>query len=153
MGVLVLNTTHEPLHTVSVQHAIRMLVRDVAKIHEAEADITFGLFPLPKVVRLVDYVSMKWRYARPPRWSRRGVLIRDGHRCGYCCRRADTVDHIIPTSRDGERTSWLNTVACCGGTSRSCNARKGDRSPEEAGLTLKVTPFVPSWHQIHGNVA
>ena len=42
MGVLVLNASMEPLHTVSVPHAVRMLMRRVAEIHEAEVDTTFG---------------------------------------------------------------------------------------------------------------
>ena len=148
MGVLVLNASMEPLHTVSVQHAVRMLVRKVAEIHEAEVGTTFGHYPLPRVVRLVRYVVMKWRYSRPPRWSRRGVLQRDGHRCAYCGRPADTVDHVVPLSRGGARTSWLNTVACCGGSARSCNARKGNRLPVEAGMQLLVTPHVPSWAEL-----
>jgi hypothetical protein len=82
VGVLVLNATMEPLHTVSVPHAVRMLVRRVAEIQEAEADTRFGPFPLPPVVRLVRYVVTRWRYAHPPRWSRRGVLARAGHRRG-----------------------------------------------------------------------
>lgn len=145
MGVLVLNAGMEPLHTVSVPHAVRMLVRKVAEIHEAEADTTIGHFPLPKVVRLVRYVVMKWRYGTPPRWSRRGVLRRDGHRCAYCGRHADTVDHVIPLSRGGERTSWLNTVACC----VACNARKAARLPAEAGMLSRVTPRAPTWTELH----
>ncbi|GAA3839310.1 HNH endonuclease [Saccharothrix violaceirubra] len=150
MGVLVLNASMEPLHTVSVPHAVRMLVRKVAEIHEAEVDSTIGVFPLPRVVRLVRYVVTRWRYARPPRWSRRGVLRRDGHRCAYCGGPADTVDHITPLSRGGERTSWLNTVACCGRAARSCNSRKGDRLPAEAGMRLLVTPYVPTWADLYG---
>jgi 5-methylcytosine-specific restriction endonuclease McrA len=149
MGVLVLNAGYEPLHTVSVPHAIRMLVRDVAVVHETDGTDFGGLFPRPKVVRLVRYVVMKWRYSGPPRWSRRGVLQRDGHTCAYCGRRATTVDHVLPLSRGGERTSWLNTVAACGGTARSCNARKADRTPAEAGLSLRITPRVPSWDELH----
>lgn len=149
MAVLVLNAGYEPLHTVSVPHAIRMLVRNVAEIHEAEAELSFGLFPRPKIVRLLRYVAMKWRYSHPPRWSRRGVLRRDGHRCAYCGRHADTVDHIVPISRGGDRTSWLNTVAACGGNPRSCNSRKSDKLPEEAGMRLRVKPHVPSWDELH----
>ncbi|WAL69143.1 HNH endonuclease [Amycolatopsis cynarae] len=148
VGVLVLNASYEPLHVVSVPHAIRMLVRKVAEIQEAEDGRPFGLFPRPKIVRLVRYVVMKWRYTHPPRWSRRGVLLRDGYRCAYCGHRADTVDHIVPVSRGGERASWLNTVAACGGSARSCNARKADRLPEEAGMRLRVTPRVPDWHEL-----
>lgn len=103
--VLVLNASYEPLHNVSVPHAIRMLVRKVAEIHEAEADSLIGLFPRPRIVRLLRYVAMKWRYSHPPRWSRRGVLKRDGHICAYCGGPANTVDHVVPLSRGGERTS------------------------------------------------
>ncbi|QUQ62422.1 HNH endonuclease [Kutzneria sp. CA-103260] len=144
MGVLVLNASMEPLHTVSVPHAVRMLVRRVAEIHEADTGAKFGHYPLPRVVRLVRYVVMKWRYSRPPRWSRRGVLQRDHHRCAYCGRPADTVDHVLPLSRGGARTSWLNTVACCA----RCNAAKGSRLLDEAGLRLLVTPHAPSWFEL-----
>lgn len=147
--VLVLNASYEPLHKVSVPHAIRMLVRNVAVVHEAETDTTFGLFPLPRIVRLLRYVAMKWRYSHPPRWSRRGVLARDGYQCAYCGRPANTVDHILPLSRGGERTSWLNTVAACGGSSRSCNARKANNLPDEVGMRLRVTPRIPSWHELN----
>lgn len=150
MGVLVLNAGMEPLHTVSVPHAVRMLMRRVAEIHEVETGSTFGHFPLPKVVRLVRYVVMQWRYKHPPRWSRRGVLRRDDHRCAYCGKHADTVDHVVPLSRGGERTSWLNTVACCGGSPRSCNARKANKLPAEAGMRLRITPRVPAWTEVYG---
>lgn len=148
-SVLVLNASYEPLHKVSVKHAVRMLVRKVAEIHEAEADSLIGLFPRPKIVRLLRYVAMKWRYNHPPRWSRRGVLKRDGYTCAYCGRPADTVDHIIPLSRGGERTSWMNTVAACGGGRRSCNARKANNLPEEVGMRLRVRPRVPTWNELH----
>ncbi|WP_406630340.1 HNH endonuclease [Amycolatopsis sp. WGS_07] len=100
-------------------------------------------------MRLLRYVVMKWRYSGPPRWSRTGVLRRDRHTCAYCGRRATTVDHITPVSRGGPRTSWLNTVAACGGSARSCNARKADRTPAEAGLTLRFAPRVPRWEELH----
>jgi hypothetical protein len=149
VGVLVLNASYEPLQVVSVPHAVRMLVRNVAEIHEADMGSPFGLFPRPRVVRLLRYVVTRWRYNRPPRWSRRGVLVRDGHRCAYCGRHADTVDHVLPLSRGGKRTDWLNTVAACGGSARSCNARKADKLPSEAGMRLISTPYVPAWDDLH----
>ncbi|WP_086829103.1 HNH endonuclease [Allokutzneria sp. NRRL B-24872] len=148
MRVLVLNASYEPLHTVSVPHAIRMLLRRVAEIHETDTGAGYGLFPRPRSVRLLRYVVMKWRYTQPPKWTRRGVLKRDNHICAYCGRTATTVDHVTPISRGGARTSWLNTVAACGGTSRSCNARKADRLPEEAGMRLRYAPRVPSWDDL-----
>ena len=111
--VLVLNADLGPLHRVSLRHAIRMLCRQVAVVHEAEPDIRLGIWPLPRVVRLVQYVVTRWRYTGGPSWSRPGVMARDGHRCGYCGGVATTVDHILPRARGGKKT-WLNTVAACG---------------------------------------
>ena len=61
MSVLVLNAGYEPLHRVSIQHAIKMIVREVAVIEEAHEDETFGSFPKPLVLRLVKYIKMSWR--------------------------------------------------------------------------------------------
>ena len=83
-AVLVLNADLGPLHRVSLKHAIRMLCRQVAEVHEAEPDRLIGVYPVPRVVRLVHYVVTRWRYSGGPAWSRAGVLARDGHRCGYC---------------------------------------------------------------------
>lgn len=140
-AVLVLNADLGPLHRVSLRHAIRMLCRQVAEIHEVEDDGTqFGPWPMPRVVKLVHYVVTKWRYTAGPAWSRPGVLGRDNRKCGYCGAHGTTVDHIFPTSRGGKNT-WVNTVASCD----PCNQRKGDRTPVEAGMTLRVKPFAPTW--------
>lgn len=138
--VLVINADFGPLHRVSLRHAIRMLCRRVAEIHEAEPDRVIGVFPKPKVVRLVNYISTKWRYTQGPTWSRPGVLKRDDYRCCYCHAHAVTVDHVVPTSRGG-RNTWVNTVAACS----NCNSRKADRTPEEAGMRLLRKPFAPTW--------
>ena len=139
-AVLVLNADLGPLHRVSLRHAIRMLCRKVAVVHESEPDIRIGIFPMPKVLRLVSYVVTRWRYTTGPAWSRAGVLNRDGRRCGYCGHDATTIDHIQPASRGG-KNAWTNTVAACSG----CNARKGDRTPDEARMPLRVSPVAPSW--------
>jgi hypothetical protein len=144
-GVIVLNTDDTALHTVSVQHAIRMLVREVAIVEEAHEGRTFGPFPWPRVLRLVRYVKTAFQYARSPAWSKRGVLRRDGHRCGYCHGRAETVDHLLPQSRGG-RNSWLNTVAAC----MRCNHLKANRTPGEAGMLLATKPRIPTWREARG---
>lgn len=140
MDVLVLNADWQPLHRVRLRHALRMLWRQVAEVHEAEPDRMIGIWPMPKVVRLVTYVATRWRHHRGPAWSRPGVLARDGKRCGYCGRHAGTIDHILPRSRGGGNT-WTNTVAACDG----CNQRKSDRTPAEAGMVLRFTPAAPTW--------
>lgn len=156
-GVLVLNAGYEPLHRVSIRHAIRMLVREVAVVEEAMEGQKIGQFPMPKVLRLVRYVVLKWRKAGP-RWSRSRLLIRDSHTCGYCGGNATTVDHVLPRSRGGG-TTWKNTVASC----VKCNNCKDDHTPEEvrpcgdknhracrtgSGMKLRATPFEPTWWEV-----
>lgn len=139
--VLVLNADMQPLHRVSLRHAIRMLVREVAEVHEAVPDRLIGVFRVPVAVRLVRYVFAKWRHQAGPGWTKAGVLRRDGYQCGYCgAGNARTVDHIVPASRGGANT-WGNTVAACYG----CNQRKADRTPAEAGMVLRVSPTAPTW--------
>ena len=144
-GVLVLNADTMPLHTVSLRHAVRMLCRQVAEIHEAVPDRLIGVFPMPKIVRLITYIAPRWRFSSGPRWSRPGVLARDNRTCGYCGRAATTIDHIHPRSRGGKNT-WLNTVAACG----RCNQRKGDASLAESGMRLRTPPTAPTWASLVG---
>jgi 5-methylcytosine-specific restriction endonuclease McrA len=144
VNVLVLNASYEPLHKVDVRHAVRMLVRGVAVVEEAVEGRSIGHFPLPRVLRLVRYVTMRWRYGQRPAWSKHGLRRRDGGRCGYCGGAwADTVDHIVPRSRGGA-TDWENTVLACG----PCNTRKRDRTPVEAGMRLLLAPRVPRWTEL-----
>jgi 5-methylcytosine-specific restriction endonuclease McrA len=144
-NVVVLNADLGPLCKVSLRHAIKMLVRRVAEIHEAEEPHIprFGTWPKPTIVRLISYVVPRWRFSSGPAWSRPGVLKRDGGRCGYCPAPATTVDHIVPRSQGGIN-SWLNTTASCD----RCNQRKGNRTPAEAGMRLLIKPFAPTWSSL-----
>jgi 5-methylcytosine-specific restriction endonuclease McrA len=143
VNVLVLNASYEPLHRVDVRHAVRMLVRGVAVVEEAVEGRRIGHFPLPRVLRLVRYVTMRWRHGRRPAWRKEGLYRRDRGLCGYCGMRANTVDHVVPQSRGGG-TTWENTILACG----SCNSRKRDRTPAEAGMRLLVQPRVPHWSEL-----
>lgn len=134
--VLVLNASYEPLQRVSLRHAIKMLVREVAVIEESASE-SFGPYPRPLVVRLVRYVVMAWRHRRGRLCTKSAIKARD-RMCAYCRGPAETVDHIIPRSRGGGLT-WDNAVAAC----LKCNHRKADRTPEEAGMVLLLTPGPP----------
>ena len=74
--------------------------------------------------------------------NRRSLLNRDMGKCGYCrCNvsmKTMTIDHIMPKSRGG-KNEWENCVCSC----EKCNARKGDRTPEEAGMPLRVRIYAP----------
>jgi hypothetical protein len=54
-----------------------------------------------------------------------------------------TLDHVVPRSRGG-RTTWENVVTACG----RCNREKGDRTPDEAGMALRVALRAPSALQL-----
>ncbi|GGQ24316.1 HNH endonuclease [Streptomyces roseolilacinus] len=138
---LVLNASFEPLSTVSLHRAVVLVLQDKAVVEQAHPGLRLRAaeveLPVPRVIRLCRYVRVPFRRHAP--WSRRGVLVRDQHRCAYCGRRATTVDHVVPRSQGGA-DSWLNTVASCA----EDNHRKADRTPQEAGMPLLHQPFVPS---------
>jgi 5-methylcytosine-specific restriction endonuclease McrA len=138
---LVLNASFEPLSTVSLRRAVVLVMQDKAVVEQAHPGLRLRAaeveIPVPQVIRLCRFVRVPFRQRAP--WSRRGVLVRDRHRCAYCGRRATTVDHVLPRSRGGGDT-WLNTVAACA----EDNQRKADRTPEQAGMRLLVRPFEPT---------
>lgn len=145
MRTLVLNAGYEPLAVVSFKRALVLVMNDKAAVIETvEGDpvrAVCGSYDRPAVIILTRYVRVPIMHRAPV--TRRGVLRRDGHRCGYCGKAAGTIDHILPRSRGGA-DSWENLVACC----LRCNNVKGDRTPREVGWDLRVTPAAPrvtSW--------
>jgi 5-methylcytosine-specific restriction endonuclease McrA len=143
VNVTVLNADYEPLHSVSLQHAVRMLVRGVAEVHES-ADEFYGTFIRPISVRLVKYLVTTWRYQRLPKWSKSGVLRRDNYVCAFCKGKANTIDHITPRSQGGKNT-WTNTISAC----LKCNNKKADRTPKQANMPLLFEAKVPSWTDLY----
>jgi 5-methylcytosine-specific restriction endonuclease McrA len=136
---LLLNASFEPLCVVSVRRAVVLVLKEKAEVlarNGAELRSERLVIPAPSVIRLVHYVRVPHRNRIP--LSRRAVFVRDGHRCQYCNRAAENIDHVVPRSRGGTHT-WDNVVAAC----RSCNARKEDRLPNEVGLRLRRTPAPP----------
>jgi 5-methylcytosine-specific restriction endonuclease McrA len=142
-GVLLLNATYEPLAVLSVRRAAK-LVRRERVVPEALEQVTATLvdqtLAVPAVLRLKVYINVPKR--NTPRWTRRGVFVRDNDLCAYCGRHLKrgelTVDHIIPVSRGGGST-WGNTVTACA----PCNHRKANRTPHEAGMKLLIEPKTP----------
>lgn len=85
--------------------------------------------------------AARQKVARSPE-LRAAVRHRDGDLCRYCGKEVrwndrrgplgGTYDHVIP---DGPST-FENLVVCC----RGCNASKGRRTPEQAGMVLLPVP-------------
>lgn len=143
--VRVLNSTFEDFDVVPAARAVVLVVEGLA-VAVVEHSPRFVVrsqhvaVPLPRAVRLLDYVHT------PPRPvvdddSRAcfvAILRRDRYRCGYCGGAARTVDHVFPRSRGGGDT-YGNLVAACA----PCNQRKADRTPEEAAMPLLWVPRAP----------
>lgn len=139
----------EMLHTTSVRHAFGMIRRGVA----VPVELAFLEDRIvPTVLELTRELSGAWVEgigSRSIGFSYRAVHERDGWTCMYCGRAVSktppcdallaTVDHVLPSSRGGE-SSWLNLVCAC----KECNNRKADRTPEEAGMPLRMLPYDPT---------
>ena len=96
----------------------------------------------PEVIVLKDYGA---RPIRRINFNKPNMCRRDNWMCQYCGTQLPTskltVEHVVPVSRGG-KTTWNNCVSAC----RSCNERKADRTPAEAGMRLMKHPRRPSWN-------
>lgn len=147
-GVLLLNTSFEPLRILSLNRAVVLVVQDKAEIIEADGEPVRSEFlsiPRPLVIRLISYVSIPFRAKVP--LNRKTLMARDGGECQVvgCSRTGTTIDHVVPRSRGG-RHQWENVAAFCTG----CNWTKGDKLLSEMGWELKRTPAIPKTRLIIG---
>ncbi|MEX2536735.1 MAG: HNH endonuclease [Trueperaceae bacterium] len=139
--VLILNASYEPLHVCSVKRAVSLLMHEVAdRVEDSDQVLRAptSVFPVPSVIRLRRYIRRPHR--QRVAFNRKNVFRRDDHACLYCGVHSNdlTLDHVLPRSRGGP-TSWENVVACC----RRCNAKKRDRTPDEADMNLNRKPTAP----------
>ncbi|MCD6548894.1 MAG: HNH endonuclease [Thermodesulfobacterium sp.] len=166
--VLVLNKYYQAIQITTVQKAICHLVKGTAKVittnwttHTLDEWIKITKFfenengrviRSPSISILVPDAIYLPYYESLPKidvvFSRQNLLLRDKYRCQYCGKHLKnpkdrTIDHVIPKSRGG-KTVWTNVVLCC----KKCNLKKGDRTPEEAGLKLLKTPKAPKWQAL-----
>jgi len=169
-SVLVLNRLYMAVHVVNVKRAFCLLCKDQAEVVAVEDGrytnydfegwievsrardrwkepddgtewvraVQFDIM-VPKVIRLLFYDRLPQTRVK---FNRRNIFARDENRCQYCGKKFPTtelsLDHVIPRSRGG-KSSWENIVCSCA----RCNARKGGRLPEEAGLNLVRKPLKP----------
>lgn len=93
--------------------------------------------PVPAVISNSHHVK---RIYKTIPFSKKNVYRRDNFTCQYCGQQFPpellTQDHVIPRSiwcGEGSCTCWKNIVAAC----VTCNRKKADRTPEQAGMPLK----------------
>ena len=144
--VLLLNQNYEPVSIIRAKKAIVLIFLGKAEIVEKYDGVKIRSpsteIPLPSIVRLYRYVNI---HRREIPLTKKNVLKRDNYTCQYCGKRKGTmtVDHVIP-KRLGGKDTWENLVCAC----IECNTKKGDRTPEEAGMKLLKKPAKPTYFQL-----
>jgi 5-methylcytosine-specific restriction endonuclease McrA len=138
--VLVLNSDYTPLNVTTIRRGFILVVKGKAEVLREDTQkiiTTVGEFVRPLVIRLLNYVRFT---SSPLKLNRKRLYRRDDNQCVYCgSKKGLTIDHVLPKSRGGKNT-WSNLVTCCS----PCNLKKGNRTPEEAGMKLRTKPYEPS---------
>ena len=150
-GVKVLSTGYEILYSTSWQEAVKDVYcgrLEVVEEHPArKIGLVEGNMPMPTIVRFkkgvfLGAIKHPIKTRKP---NRKNIFIRDDGKCQYCNKtltyNKSTVDHVVPKSKAG-RDTWENLVLCC----THCNTKKGNRTPSEAGLSLRALPRKPPVH-------
>ena len=143
--VLVLNASYEPINVCAARRALVLVLKGIAMTEEENGHFLHSArvaMRLPSVIRLLEYRRIPHQSRA---LSRKNILLRDRNTCQYCGTVLPsselTLDHVIPRSRGGSST-WENLVACC----HSCNRRKGNHFPVEAGMKLMREPRAFNLH-------
>ena len=165
---LVLNRHWQPVNVATVARSLTMLWNESAHVVDPEdfrlytwtdwarlaprdgepyiRTVTFRL-RVPEVVTLTRYDRLRESTVT---FSRRNLFKRDHSSCQYCGARPGsaelTIDHVIPRSQGGTST-WENCVLAC----VACNARKANRTPEQARMRLRKPPARPAWKPLYAS--
>lgn len=140
---VLLNADYTFLNMVNWKRAMCLMAKgkvQVLKHSEKIVRTAEGMIvKVPAVMRLMKLI--RTLYVNRVPFSKKNVLVRDSFTCAYCGMDKGklTIDHIIPKSRGG-KTDFENCVASC----KPCNNNKGDRTPREAKMYLKVKPYQPT---------
>ncbi len=154
MQVIVLSRDYMPLMHCDIRRAMTLIYLNKAEIIKESGEYMHTVsekYAVPRVIRLLG--KLLKRFTPRVSYSRKNIQIRDNHTCQYCgAKNQLTLDHVMPVSRGGQST-WENVVTACS----PCNSRKGNKTPEEARMTLAKTPVKPSmlmkvdWNDIFGD--
>lgn len=139
--ILVLNADYVPLSITSLRKGFKLTWKGKAEVIESNSDalIRTDKFTMnePSVIRLLSYVVLPYRKIT---LTRQNIFKRDNNKCSYCPSTKDlTLDHVMPKSRGGKDT-WENLTTCCS----KCNSKKGNKTPEEAGMKFHGIPKAPN---------
>lgn len=146
---LMLNTDMTPIKIISWKRAICLSIIGheipgegvtILKYYDDYVTSAGGQqFQIPAVVMTNRYIN----YKRRVYINKQTLFYRDNGQCQYCSKEINfneaTIDHIVPKKNfknKVEANTWDNVILAC----RSCNTKKGCRTPEQAKMTLLKQP-------------
>lgn len=141
---LLLDSSYQVLSFITERKAFKLLFKDKVDVISSWQDIiVWGNDKInhPSVLRLKNHVRRNYFNSN---FSRKALVKRDKSTCQFCGEKLTasqiTIDHVLPKSHGGI-TSFTNCVVCC----HTCNNKKADRTPEQAGMVLLKKPTHPSF--------
>ncbi|KAE9586542.1 putative HNH nuclease [Lupinus albus] len=144
---LVLDISYRPVNVVDWKRAIClefMEKADVLEYYAKTVNSPSGSFYIPAVLRVPHLLQVVKRRIVKSNLSRKNILFRDNYTCQYCSLRENlTIDHVVPIALGGE-WEWENLVTACA----KCNAKKGQKTLEEAKMKLMKVPKAPKEYDI-----
>ncbi|MFO1320559.1 MAG: HNH endonuclease [Burkholderiales bacterium] len=151
--ILALDMAGAPRRWVSTETAVTYYARSMVAYGIGDAGLVYrggwqkggrrSVIAVENIIAVRGDASFGEAFHHAPLLSNLKLFARDRRVCAYCGARfrshALSREHVLPVSRGG-RDTWTNVVTAC----RGCNARKGNRTPEEADMRLLYLPYVPS---------
>jgi hypothetical protein len=141
---LLLNASYEVLSFIPERKVFKLLIKDkVEVISDWDEYVAWGLGRVkhPSILRLKTHVKRNFFNSN---FSRKALVKRDKSTCQFCRIKLTasqvTIDHVLPRAQGGI-TSFVNCVVSC----QTCNNKKADRTPEQAGMVLIKKPTHPSF--------
>jgi 5-methylcytosine-specific restriction endonuclease McrA len=144
-SVLLLNADGSVLNVMPWYRAIKLQLKGKVQVFEyfegEEVHSVTRSFKVPSVMALIHYIFIP--FEKRVALNKSNLLLRDDYACAYCDRSLSihsiTIDHVKPVSMGG-LNEWRNVVASC----KTCNNKKGNRTPALAGMKLLRKPWTPS---------
>jgi len=158
--LLILNSNWTPIRIKDIKTGFKLVFRERAELVDPTDYATYswedwillpviddekyimttrGKIRLPEIIILTHYGKIPYFDMR---LTKKNLFIRDNWNCQYSgkilSRDEADIDHVIPKSRGG-KTTWTNLVV----SSKKINRKKGNKTPEEAGLKLLKKPIKP----------
>jgi 5-methylcytosine-specific restriction endonuclease McrA len=161
-NVLILNKNWIPINTTTARHSFSLMYSENAKGIMVEEDkivplewhewvglkvnendrkvkTVKGFVKIPTVIVLNHYDKIPRQIVK---FTQKNLWERDNFTCQYTGKKitklTGNIDHVIPKSQGG-KTTWENCVLA----HKEINARKADKTPEQAGLKLIKKPSAP----------